>query len=111
VIDRNNIQINGYTEDVMPLEELRDKYEAFGWRVIDVDGHNIEQFVDACEESKAIYEEPTLILAHTIPGKGIDEVEFDPGWHGSPPEKGEQEDEFLKELRTMQGQIEASHLD
>ena len=111
VIDRNNIQINGYTENVMPLEELRDKYEAFGWRVIDVDGHNIEQFVDACEESKAVYEDPTLILAHTIPGKGIDEVEFEPGWHGSPPEKGEQEAEFLKELRTMQGQIEASHLD
>jgi len=111
VIDRNNIQINGHTEDVMPLEELVDKYEAFGWHVIEVDGHNIEHFVDACEESKAIHEDPTLILAHTIPGKGIDEIEFDPGWHGKPPEKGAQEKAFLQELRTLEGKIEASHLD
>lgn len=111
VIDRNNIQINGYTEDVMPLEELRDKYEAFGWHVLEVDGHNIESFVDACEESKAIYEDPTLILAHTIPGKGINEIEFEPGWHGKPPEQGQQKEEFLRELRTLGGQIEASHLD
>jgi transketolase len=111
VMDRNNIQINGFTEDVMPLEELRDKYEAFGWRVIDVDGHNIRQFIAAVEESKAVYEDPTLILAHTIPGKGIDEIEFKPGWHGKPPEKGQQEESFLRELRTMGGHIEASHLE
>lgn len=111
VIDRNNIQINGHTEDVMPLEDLKDKYEAFGWHVIEVDGHNIEQFVDACEESKAIYEAPTVIIAHTIPGKGIDEIEFDPGWHGKPPEKGAQEQEFLEKLRTLEGHIQASHLD
>lgn len=111
VMDRNNIQINGFTEEVMPLEELRDKYEAFGWHVLEVDGHNIRQFVEAVEESKAIYEDPTLILAHTIPGKGIDEIEFKPGWHGKPPEKGQQEEDFLRELRTMGGEIEASHLD
>jgi transketolase len=111
VMDRNNIQINGYTEDVMPLEELRDKYEAFGWHVLEVDGHNIEQFIDAVEESKAIYEDPTLILAHTIPGKGIDEIEFKPGWHGKPPEKGQQEEAFLRELRTLGGHIKASHLE
>ncbi len=111
VIDRNNIQINGHTENVMPLEELVDKYKAFGWHVIEVDGHNIRQFVDAIEESKAIYEDPTLILAHTIPGKGIDEVEFDPGWHGKPPEKGQQEQEFIEKLRTLEGKIKASHLD
>lgn len=111
VMDRNNIQINGYTEEVMPLEELRDKYEAFGWHVLEVDGHNIRQFIEAAEESKAIYEDPTLILAHTIPGKGIDEIEFKPGWHGKPPEKGQQEEAFLRELRTLGGEIEASHMD
>jgi len=102
VIDRNNIQISGMTEDVMPLEPLRDKYEAFGWHVIDVDGHNIEAFVDAIEESKAIYEKPTVIIAHTIPGKGIESIEFDYTWHGKPPKKDEAE-KFLRELK-MRGE-------
>jgi len=108
VIDRNNIQINGMTEDIMPLEPFREKYEAFGWHVIDVDGHNIEEFVDAVEEAKAIYEKPTLIMAHTIPGKGIKEMEFDYTWHGKPPSK-EEADKFLKELRTLAGKIKSEH--
>ncbi len=110
VIDRNNIQINGMTEDVMPLEPLREKYEAFGWHVIDVDGHNIEAFADAVEESKAIYEKPTMIIAHTIPGKGIDDIEFDYTWHGKPPKEGEAK-EFLKELRTLKGKIKCGDQD
>jgi len=108
VMDRNNIQINGMTENVMPLEPLADKYRAFNWHVIEVDGHNIADFIDAVEEAKAIYEKPTLILAHTIPGKGIAEIEFDHEWHGKPP-SAEEEKKFLKELRTLRGQIEASH--
>lgn len=108
VMDRNNIQINGMTENVMPLEPLADKYRAFNWHVIEVDGHNIEEFINAIEEAKAIYEKPTLILAHTIPGKGIAEIEFDHTWHGKPP-SAEEEKKFLKELRTLRGQIEASH--
>ena len=87
VIDRNNIQINGMTEDVMPLEPFREKYEAFNWHVLEVDGHNIEMFIDATEEAKAIYEKPTVIIAHTIPGKGVKEIEFDYHWHGKPPKK------------------------
>ena len=106
VVDRNNIQINGMTEDVMPLEPFREKYEAFGWHVIDVDGHNMEEFVDAIEQAKAIYEKPTLIIAHTIPGKGIKEIEFDYKWHGIPPKKDEAK-RFLKELRTMRGLIQS----
>src|SRR3984885_6201978 len=74
IIDRNNIQIDGYTESIMPLEPLKEKYEAFGWHVLEVDGHNIPQFVAACEEAKAIAEKPTLIMAHTIPGRGIKEI-------------------------------------
>ena len=108
VMDRNNIQINGMTEDVMPLEPIRAKYEAFNWNVIEVDGHNIEQFVDAVEEAKAVYEKPTLILAHTIPGKGIKEIEFDYKWHGIPP-KPEEAKRFLTELRTLGGKIRSEH--
>jgi len=108
IIDRNNIQIDGMTENVMPLENLRAKWEAFNWHVIEIDGHNIEQFVDAVQGAKAIYEKPTVIIAHTIPGKGIKEIEFDYKWHGMPPNK-EQAARFLQELRTLQGRIESEH--
>jgi transketolase len=108
VVDRNNIQINGMTEDVMPLEPLREKYEAFGWHVIDSDGHNIEAFIDAVEEAKAIYEKPTCIIAHTVPGKGIKEIEFDYKWHGKPP-KPDEAQAFLKELRTLGGKLKSEH--
>lgn len=108
VIDRNNIQINGMTEDIMPLEPLRDKWEAFNWNVLEVDGHNIEQFVDAINEAKAVYEKPTVIIAHTIPGKGIEDIEFDFKWHGKPP-KPEEGAEFLSELRTLGGKIQSEH--
>ena len=108
LIDRNNIQINGMTEDVMPLENLRAKYEAFGWHVLEADGHNINAIISAVEQAKAIYEKPTLILAHTIPGKGIKEIEFDYHWHGKPPNK-EEAAKFLAELRTMKGKIQSEH--
>lgn len=108
VIDRNNIQINGMTEDIMPLEPLADKWRAFNWHVIEIDGHNMEAIVDAVEQAKAIYEKPTVIIAHTIAGKGIKEIEYDYKWHGTPPNK-EQEQKWLKELRTMKGKIEGAH--
>lgn len=108
IIDRNNIQINGMTEDVMPLENFRAKYEAFGWHVLECDGNNIAAFIDCIGEAKAIYEKPTVIIAHTIPGKGIKEIEFDYNWHGKPPTK-EQAVKFLEELRTLKGKIESEH--
>lgn len=108
VVDRNNIQIDGMTETVMPLESLRAKWEAFNWHVLEVDGHNIEAFVDAVQEAKAIYEKPTVIIAHTIPGKGIKEIEFDYKWHGIPP-KPEEAKKFLAELRTLRGTITSEH--
>jgi transketolase len=104
VIDRNNIQIDGMTEDVMPLEPLADKYRAFNWHVLEADGHNIAEFINAVDEAKAIYEKPTLIIAHTIPGKGVPEIEFDYRWHGKPPTE-EEGKRFLKEVRTMGGKI------
>jgi transketolase len=108
IMDRNNIQINGMTEDVMPLEPVRAKYEAFGWHVVEIPGHDIEAIVRACEEAKSVYERPTLILAHTIPGKGIKEIEFDYRWHGKWPTKEEGE-RFLRELRTLNGTIRSEH--
>lgn len=107
IIDRNNIQINGMTEDVMPLEPLRDKYQAFGWHTIEINGHNMEEIVDAVETAKAIFEKPTVIIAHTIPGKGVPDIEFDFRWHGKPPSKDEAE-KFLKQLRSMNGQVTPS---
>lgn len=108
VVDRNNIQIDGFTETIMKLEDLRGKWESFGWHVIEVDGHNIRAFVDAINQAHAIFNKPTCIIAHTIPGKGIKEIENKYEWHGKPPTT-EEEDRFLKELRTLGGKIEASH--
>src|SRR5665213_1706756 len=108
IIDRNNIQIDGYTESIMPLEGLRAKYEAFNWHVLEVDGHNVQSIINACNEAKAIYEKPTLIIAHTIAGKGVDFMEGDYKWHGMPPNK-EQAKIALDELRTLRGKIESEH--
>lgn len=108
IVDRNNIQIDGHTEDVMPLEPLADKYKAFNWAVIEIDGHNIEEVIDACNRAKAIYEKPVMIIAHTIPGKGVDFMEFDFEWHGKAPNK-EQAVEALHQLRTLGGKITSEH--
>ncbi|MDP2696471.1 MAG: transketolase [bacterium] len=108
VIDRNNIQIDGHTENIMPLEPLKDKYRAFNWHVLEVDGHNIEAFVDAVNEARAVYEKPTVIIAHTVPGKGVSFMENDYLWHGKPPTK-EEGKKALAELRTLQGKIISEH--
>lgn len=108
VIDRNNIQIDGPTESVMPLEDLRAKWEAFGWYVLETDGNNIESFIDTCAMARAIVEKPVIIIAHTIPGKGVDFMEYDFAWHGMPPNH-EQAREALHELRTLQGKIRSEH--
>lgn len=108
IVDRNNIQIDGFTENVMPLESLRGKYEAFGWHVLEIDGHNISRFIDAAREAAAVYERPTVIIARTIPGKGVSFMERDYKWHGKPPAAGEAR-EALKELRTLGRRIESEH--
>ena len=102
ILDRNNIQITGNTEDIMPLEPLADKYRAFNWHVLEVDGHNMEQVADAVEEAKAIQEKPTVIIANTIPGKGVKEIENDYKWHGMSP-KPEQVDSFVQQIREAAG--------
>lgn len=97
LIDRNNIQIDGNTETVMPLEPLADKWRSFGWHVIDVDGHNLREIIDAYRQAEAIVERPTVIIAHTIPGKGVSFMEKNYEWHGKPPTK-EQAVKALAEL-------------
>lgn len=108
VVDRNNIQIDGHTEDIMPLGDLGEKYKSFGWNVIDIDGHNIQAFIDAVELAKATYEKPTVIIAHTIPGKGVDFMENKFEWHGKPPKEDEAK-EALHQLRTLEGKIRSEH--
>ncbi len=107
-VDRNNIQIDGFTENIMPLEPFREKYEAFGWHVLEVDGHNFQEIIAAASEAQAIYEKPTVIICHTIPGKGVDFMESDFKWHGIPPDK-DQAKLALKELRSLRGRITGEH--
>lgn len=108
ITDRNNIQIDGPTEQVMPLEDFKAKWEAFGWHVIEINGNDIEAVIDACAMAKAVENKPTMIIAHTVPGKGVDFMEFDFTWHGHPPD-AKQAKQALAELRTLQGQIRSEH--
>ena len=108
IIDRNNIQIDGFTEDTMPLEPLVDKWRAFNWHVIEVSGHDFQSLNEAVEEAKSVFGQPTVIVAHTIPGKGVHEFERDYKWHGKPPSK-EEGKLALGELRTLGGQIKSEH--
>lgn len=113
IVDRNGIQIDGFTKDVMPLEPLREKFESFNWDVQEVDGHNIRAVNDAIGKAQAVYSQPSIIIAHTIPAKGVDVFERDFRWHGNPPGKGpedrvakdEQGAVALKKLRTLADQI------
>jgi transketolase len=116
IIDRNYIQIDGNTEDVMPLGDLKAKWESFGWYVIEIDGNNIEAIIDACAMGRAVGDKPIAIIAHTIPGKGVDFMEYDFRWHGMPPglndvpgdpPKENQTEVALKELRTLRGKIKS----
>lgn len=103
-VDRNNIQIDGSTEDVMPLEDLRGKWESFGWHVLEIDGHNVDSIIDAASQARAITNRPTVIIAHTIPGKGVDFMEYDYKWHGVAPNSDQAKEALLK-LRSLNGKI------
>lgn len=116
IIDRNYIQIDGNTEDVMPLDDLKGKWESFGWYVIEIDGNNMEAIIDACAMGRAIGDKPVAIIAHTVPGKGVDFMEYDFRWHGMPPglndvpgdpPKENQAEVALKDLRTLRGKIKS----
>ncbi|MCR4283814.1 MAG: transketolase [Parcubacteria group bacterium] len=108
IIDRNNIQIDGFTEDIMPLDSLRDKFESFNWHVLEVDGHNFDSINDAIGQAQAMFSKPSVIIAHTIPGKGVEFMERKFEWHGKPPNKDEAK-EALNQLRTLGGKIKSEH--
>ncbi len=108
VVDRNNIQIDGYTEDIMPLDDLASKWRAFNWHVIEVNGHDFMALNQAFLQAQAVFEKPSVIIAHTIPGKGVNNFERDYTWHGKPPSK-EEGAQALKELRTLGGKIKGEH--
>lgn len=108
IIDRNNIQIDGYTEDIMPMEPFGDKLRAFGFHVQSIDGHNFNSIIEAFGIAKAEFSKPSAIIMNTIPGKGVKEFERKYEWHGKPPNKAEA-DMALKELRTLGGKIKSEH--
>lgn len=118
IVDRNGIQIDGYTKDVMPLEPLAEKFEAFNFDVQEVDGHNIRSLNDAIGKAQSVYGQPSVIIAHTIASKGVDVFERDFRWHGNPPgkgpedrvEKSKQAEVALKKLRTLAGTIHAQDI-
>lgn len=103
-VDRNNIQIDGPTEDVMPLENLREKWESFGWHVQEIDGNNVRAVIDAVNFAKAVENKPCCIITHTIPGKGVDFMEYDYTWHGIAP-NSEQAEKALAELPANQEDV------
>lgn len=98
IVDRNNIQIDGNTEDIMPLGDVKKKWDAFGWNAVDIDGNNMEAVIDAINLAKTSKERPTVLIAHTIPGKGVDFMEGDYTWHGKPPNK----EEAVKALESLE---------
>jgi transketolase len=108
IVDRNNIQIDGFTEDVMPLENMIGKWRSFNWHVQEIDGHSFEQIIRAVAEAKAIFDRPSVIIAHTIPGKGVAEFERKYEWHGKTP-NSEEAELALSELRTLGGKIKSEH--
>lgn len=105
IIDRNYIQIDGPTEEIMPLGSLKEKYDAFGWHAVDVDGHNYQHILDAIEEARRVTDKPSVIVARTIPGKGVSFMENNYTWHGKAPNEKELK-QALAELQTIRLQIE-----
>lgn len=109
IIDRNNIQIDGNTEEIMPLEPLADKFRAFGLNVETCAGNDIRDFVTAIERAHAVTEKPTVIIAETIPGYGVEFMEYDFKWHGMPPKAGKESMDAITEIRTLGGMITSEH--
>ncbi len=113
IIDRNYIQIDGHTEEIMPLDPLADKYRSFNWNVLETSGHDFHEIVSRLEEAKADRGRPTVIIARTTPGKGVDFMENDYRWHGIPPGLGpedkvprpKQAEEALRQLKKIEENI------
>ncbi len=107
IVDRNFIQIDGSTEDVMPLEPFADKYRAFNWEVLECDGNNIADFIETAQRAVSVKGKPQVIIARTVPGKGVSYMEGDYTWHGKPP-NAQQAEEALRELEGERERILAN---
>lgn len=99
ILDRNMVQLDGFTEDIMPMIDIKSKVESFGWNVLEIDGHNYEEIISSLEKAKNAEGCPTLIIARTVKGKGVSYMENNPKYHGSPPESEELYQKALKEIR------------
>lgn len=111
IVDRNNIQIDGHTEDVMPLIDLAAKIRSFGCQVVEIDGHDVGAIVESLRYSMTVYEKPTVIIMRTIPGKGVEFMENDFNWHGKTPDLGEAvlAIQQINNIRTLNGRIRSEH--
>jgi transketolase len=89
IIDKNNIQLSGNTMDILNLIDLKEKFESFGWYVLEIDGNNMEEICLSISKSLDIINKPVVIIANTIPGKGVDFIEYKFNWHGKAPSKEE----------------------
>lgn len=107
IIDRNNIQIDGYTEDVMPLNPLIEKWRAWNFHVQEIDGHNFRDIDRAIGEAHSVFDKPSVIIAYTIPSKGIPEFERKFEWHGKPPMTKDEIASAMNAMRTMGGSVES----
>jgi len=98
IVDDNGVQLDGPVHEIMPMEPLADKWRAFGWAVLEVDGHNVRQVLEALDMADAVHDRPTVIVAHTIKGKGVSFMENDAHWHGVAPDEA-QYAQAMAELR------------
>lgn len=104
ILDKNGVQLDGFTENIMPIGEIGEKAKSFGWNVIETDGHDLEQIISAIGSAKAYKKGPTFIIANTIKGKGVSYMENNPKYHGSPPASQEEYELALKELSGVESQ-------
>lgn len=99
ILDWNGVQLDGTVDDVMPLGDLNAKFRAFGWNVLECDGHKVDELYEALEEAKTVKGQPTIILAHTIKGKGVSFMEGKNGWHG----KAIDDESFTQAMKELGG--------
>ena len=98
ILDKNGVQLDGFTKDIMPIGSVRDMVSSFGWDVIEIDGHNFEEIISAVKKGKKSKDKPTFIIANTIKGKGVSYMENNPKYHGSPPASQEEYEQALREI-------------
>lgn len=101
VLDWNRVQLDGTTADIMPTGDLKAKFASFGWNVLTCDGHNVEELYEAFEEAKKVKGKPTMILAHTVKGKGVSFMEGKNAWHGKPID----DESFAQAMKELGGEV------